>query len=92
MNIVILKMVTVSTSHILPSTANSLEGVSGWFIYFYEDSLLSEIAQFRHSRLPKDLYECIRFVALHGCNVMCLDRDGEAFLGFLNDYSENWQA
>lgn len=116
MNVEILKMVTVSTTHILPSTSDLLDrmaaeenaasdecsqpdgiavypkGDYGWFVYFYEDELLSEVEQSGHSRLPKDLHECIKFAALHGCNILCLDRDGEEFPGFLNDYSENWQC
>ena len=80
------RMLTLSTGHISEFTAKSFEreqiqhgfpiykkGEYGWFIY------LNNWVRRATSNLssPSDLGLVIRFAVSRGCNLLCLDRDGE---------------
>lgn len=94
----IQKVLTLSTAHIKESTANRLDrdpddnnlGLCvyqkadyGYFIYL--DAITPELmAQYSES-IPRDLYDCIGLALSVGCNILCLDCDGEE-LPFLPTY------
>lgn len=83
------KMLTISTAHIKPSTAKMLdeeanvgelgltvypkgpaEAPFGYFIYINPDESVSQT-------LPEELSNALVFATEHGCNILCLDGDGE---------------
>lgn len=80
----IKQILTISTSHIKPSTAEALannhetgdlpvsvynKGDFGWFIYFSPNNI-------NHAKeLPKDLHDCILLAKENNCQILCLDCD-----------------
>lgn len=97
-------MLTLSTIHITPKTANIIERDSrvnrypalviyskeqyGWFIYF-DKSLLRTKKQM--NELPEDLRNCIAFAKKNRCDMLCLDGDGPEEPD-LPTYGEEWDA
>lgn len=86
----IQKILTISTAHIKESTAKRLDkdpddnnlGLCvynkadfGWFIYL--STITSEILEQYKKTLPEDLYNCISLAISVGCDILCLDCDGE---------------
>lgn len=87
----ITKMLTLSTAHITEETAKRLEkdpddnnlGLSvysksnfGFFIYFRDiDGNLPK--EYTNDDFPEDLYKCILLAHELGCEILCLDCDGE---------------
>lgn len=80
----ITSMLTLSTSHLYPNTADILEkgekipGVViyrkddyGWFLY------LSNVELGNLTDMPDDLSNIILFAFKHKCSWLCLDRDGD---------------
>lgn len=75
----ISKMLTISTAHILPETAEWLGYTDtlsvyekeeyGWFINFFDGS--------DDSLIPNDLSAVIAYTRKQGCEMLCLDRDGD---------------
>lgn len=78
------KIITLSTRHIRPETAKSLDYELnndamfivvyakedfGWFIKVPED--------FNEIDVPYDLMQCLLFARDLGCSWLCLDRDGQ---------------
>lgn len=81
----ITKMLTISTEHITPETAEKLnkepdannmslcvyeKAEFGWFIHIPED--MDDCEQ-----VPDDLRRCIEFADEQGCEWLCIDCDGE---------------
>lgn len=89
----ISKMLTISTAHISPETAQFLDketiegktslvvynkGEYGWFIFIAPD--------FEAECIPEDLQNCMCFAEGNGCEWLCLDRDGE-IIAELKEYT-----
>lgn len=86
----ITKMLTVSTAHISEGTAKLLDkeveadslginvyrkGEYGWFIGVSAD--LSQCLNSCENEVPDELEKLIIFAADLGCDMLCIDRDGE---------------
>lgn len=81
--IIIEKMMTLSTAHIKPSTAEFLDDEKrellivypkleyGWFIYLNTDNFEVEL-----KHIPKDLAKALKYAQKSGCDLLCLDCDG----------------
>lgn len=94
-------MLTLSTAHICPDTAELLDAEAldsnhlqylpvyskdeyGWFIYLSSYHLADK------PQVPEDLRACIEYAQNLGCEILCLDRDGEQVEDRLPIY--NWQG
>lgn len=84
----ISKMLTLSTSHVTDKTLKLLNTEAngnnfpclavykkedyGYFIYIDKDAYIRD-----HSNMPGDLNTVVSFAIETGCNILCLDCDGE---------------
>lgn len=60
-----------------------LDDYSGWFIYIPEEL---EMDPDTYKDVPYDLMKCLLFAKDLGCELLCLDCDGEA-LDYLHKYN-----
>lgn len=96
----ITKMLTLSTAHIRPETANLLETepeTNHMCLSVYQKLADGESCGWfiylgrpgtaRH--IPADLHACMRLARSNDCGILCLDRDGPEDAS-LTDYSGEW--
>lgn len=51
----------------------------GWWVHIPKDDVSADLRELKD--LPEDLFECIRYANRHGCEWLCLDRDGDEMDG-----------
>ena len=89
----IAKILTLSTAHIRPETAerldNGLKGLIPVYKYEYGWIIFSTAATYHeedYATLPEDLKACVSLAVKHGCDWLRLDCDGERYEGLLPLY------
>lgn len=101
----IKKMLTISSEHIKPGTAELLQKWTDWDacgsepdgVVVYPKEKFGWFVYFLYeeinpNKIPEDLAACFELAKANGCEILCLDGDAEPLSGLLPSYLEDWNG